>query len=114
MTLTIRSATTRIVSLKQKRPVISRAVSMDTWAVLLIDLETEEGVTGRTYLSAYGVDNSRYCAKIIHDLVDRFKGQPIAPVDLYDQARKAMFFGKFPALRMRALPVLAAFTETRF
>ena len=74
-TLTIRSVTTRIVSLKPKRPVISRAVSIDTWALLLIDLETEEGITGRTYLSAYGIDGARYCAKVIHDLVDRFAGQ---------------------------------------
>ena len=101
--LTLRSVTTRIVSLTTKRPVVSRAVTIDTWALLLIDLETEEGVTGRTYLSAYGIDNSRYCAKIIHDLVDRFKGQAIAPVDFYDQARKSLFFMGYEGVTLAAV-----------
>lgn len=102
-TLTIRSVTTRIVSLKQKRPVISRAVSIDTWSLLLIDLETEEGITGRTYLSAYSIDGARYCAKIIHDLVERFKSQAIAPVDLYDKGRKALFFMGYEGVTMAAI-----------
>lgn len=101
--LTIRSVTTRIVSLTQKRPVISRAVTLDKWALLLIDLETEEGVTGRTYLSTYGADGGRYCAKIIHDLVSRFKGQPISPIDLYDQARKSLFFMGYEGMALAAV-----------
>lgn len=102
-TLTIRSATTRIVSLKQKRPVISRAVSLDTWALLLIDLETEEGITGSTYLSAYSTDGARYCGKVIQDLVERFKGEAIAPVDLYDMGRKALFFMGYEGVTLAAV-----------
>ena len=101
--LTIRSVRTRIVALTHKRPVISRAVTVTQWPLLLIDLETEQGVTGRTYLSAYTLDGARMADQLIHGLVDRFKGEPVAPTELYDKARKALFFTGYEGVTLTAV-----------
>ena len=103
MTLTIHSVRTRIVSMKMRRPVVSRAVTLSDWPALLIDLQTEEGVTGRAYLSAYTVENARHAADLIQGLVDRFRGEPVAPVDLYDKGRKALFFSGYEGMTLSAV-----------
>ena len=101
--LTIRSARTRIVALTHKRPVISRAVKVTQWPLLLIDLETEEGVTGRTYLSAYTLDGAKMAQHLIHSLVERFRGEPVAPTEIYDKARKALFFTGYEGITLTAV-----------
>jgi hypothetical protein len=52
-TLTLRSIRARPVLLPLKRPIVVRIATIDEWPVILIDLETEEGVTGRAYLGPY-------------------------------------------------------------
>lgn len=50
--------------------------------LLLLDLQTEEGVTGRTYLWCYSPTGARVLATLIEDAVLHVKGQPVAPVDV--------------------------------
>ena len=49
-TLTLRGIRARPVSLTLKRPVVAKIATIRKWPLVLIDLETEEGVTGRAYL----------------------------------------------------------------
>src|SRR6266540_6986744 len=51
--LTFKSITARPVVLKLKRPVVARIAIITDWPLILIDLYTEEGVVGRSYLEPY-------------------------------------------------------------
>ena len=51
--------------------------------LLLIDLLTEEGVTGRAYLFCYMRAAAPAIAKIIEQVESLVKGDPVAPVDLW-------------------------------
>ena len=51
--LTIRSIKATPVVLKLRRPVVARIATISDWPVILIDLHTEEGVVGRSYLEPY-------------------------------------------------------------
>ncbi len=52
-TLTLRQIIARPVVLKLERPVVARIATIEDWPLILIDLHTEEGVTGRSYLEPY-------------------------------------------------------------
>ena len=48
--LTVRSLRVRAVVLDLERPIVARIATISQWPVILIDLETEEGIIGRSYL----------------------------------------------------------------
>ena len=102
-TLTLRSLRARPVLLDLKRPVVARIATIRQWPLILIDLETEEGVTGRAYLEPYVPKAMRYLVPALHDLGEMLKGQPVAPVDLYDKARKSLHFVGYAGLSMIAV-----------
>ena len=52
-TLTLQSIRARPIVLKLKRPVVARIATLTDWPLILIDLHTEEGVIGRSYLDPY-------------------------------------------------------------
>jgi mandelate racemase len=58
--LTFRSVTVRPVVVPLRRPVVSRVGYFDQWPLILIDLQTEEGVVGRSYLEPYLKQSARY------------------------------------------------------
>ncbi|MBI5317895.1 enolase C-terminal domain-like protein [Bradyrhizobium sp.] len=100
--LTIRSITARAVVLKLKRPVVARIATLSEWPVILIDLHTEEGITGRGYLEPYIVKSMRYLVPALQDFGDMFKGRRLAPVELFDAARKSLHFVGYEGLSMIA------------
>ena len=51
--------------------------------LLLIDLETEEGITGRSYLWCYFTAAMPAIAKILEEVERSVKGERVAPVDLW-------------------------------
>jgi mandelate racemase len=100
--LTVRSITARAVVLKLKRPVVARIATLTEWPIILIDLLTEEGITGRSYLEPYVVKSMRYLVPALHDLGDMLKGRQLAPVELFDAARKSLHFVGYEGLSMIA------------
>ena len=100
--LTIRSITARAIVLKLKRPVVARIAILSEWPVILIDLQTEQGITGRSYLEPYIVKSMRYLVPALHDLGDMLKGRRLAPVELFDAARKSLHFVGYEGLSMIA------------
>ena len=48
--LTVRSVTARPIVLRLKRPIVARIATITEWPLILIDLLTEEGIVGRSYL----------------------------------------------------------------
>ena len=55
--LTFAGIRARPVVLKLRRPVVARIATLTDWPVILIDLLTEEGIVGRSYLEPYVVKN---------------------------------------------------------
>ncbi len=101
--LTIRGVRVRSVAVPMKRALITRVVIIEKAAFLLIDLETEEGITGRSYLFGYTENGNRYLAPLVADLAEALKGQAIEPETLFDKARKALTLFGHEGLAMMAV-----------
>lgn len=90
--LTVRGIRARAVVLKLKRPVVARIATITEWPLILVDLETDEGIVGRSYLEPYVTKTMKYLVPALLDLGEMFKGQKLAPVELYTLARKSLHF----------------------
>lgn len=101
-TLTFRSLAARPVVLKLKRPVIARIATITDWPLILIDLSTEEGIVGRSYLEPYLVKSMRYIVPALHDFGTIFKGRRIAPIELFNEARKSLHFVGYEGMSLIA------------
>lgn len=98
--LTLRSITARPVVLKLERPIVARIATITDWPLILIDLATEEGIVGRSYLEPYVVKSMRYLVPALHDLSLMLKGRRLAPVELFEAARKSLHFVGYEGLSM--------------
>jgi len=101
--LTLRSIRARAVLLPLKRPVVARIATIREWPMVLIDLETEEGVTGRAYLEPYVPRTMPYLVAMLRDLGEVLKGRQVAPAELFDAARKSLHFVGYAGLSMIAV-----------
>jgi mandelate racemase len=69
--------------------------------LLLIDLETEEGVTGRTYLFCYRPSGAHAIALLVEDAALLIKGQQARPADIASKlARNFALIGVTGTVRM--------------
>src|SRR5258705_10705534 len=80
--LTIRSVRTVAVNVPMKRPLGTSARRMDVAPLVLIDLETEEGITGRAYVFCYLPAATMAVEAMLGDAAPRVKGDHVAPVDI--------------------------------
>lgn len=87
--LTFRSVTARPVLLPMRRPVVSKVGLFDRWPMILIDIETEEGIVGRSYLEPYLKGSARAIVSVIQELAAARAGQPIRPLDDFQKGLKA-------------------------
>ena len=88
--LTFRSVTVRPVIVPLRRPVVSRVGHFDQWPLILIDLQTEEGIVGRSYLEPYLKQSARYLVPAILDLAGARCGQPIHPINDFQRGHKSL------------------------
>lgn len=88
--LTVDRIRARPVVVPMKRPIVNRVITVERWPVILIDLHTREGVVGRSYLQPYLAKTMPYLIAAIDDLATLLKGQPLAPLDLFRQARRSL------------------------
>ena len=77
--LTIRSLRSTAVVVPMARPLSTSAQTIRSAPLLLIDLETEEGVTGRAYLFCYLPIAAGLIARVLDELLDLVKGDRVAP-----------------------------------
>ena len=101
--LTFRSIRARAVILKLKRLVVARIATIHEWPLILIDLFTEEGIVGRSYLEPYTVKTMRYLVPALQDFGEMLKGRPVAPAELYELARKSLHFVGYEGQSMIAV-----------
>src|SRR6188768_2920094 len=88
--LTFKSVTVRAVAVPLRRPIVSKVGLFDRWPMILIDLQTEEGIVGRSYLEPYLVDSVKAIVPLIHDLAVRRAGRAIRPVDDFQEGQKSL------------------------
>ena len=89
-------------------PLGTSAATVRRAPLLLIDLETEEGITGRTYLFCYRPSVPRAIDVVLRDAVSVIKGEPVAPLDIGAKlARRFALVGVASVVRM-ALSALDA------
>jgi len=81
--LTIRSLQTVAVSVPMKLPLGTSALTVRTAPLLLIDLETEEGITGRTYLFCYMPLGAQLIAHALQELKALVKGDSVDPAAIH-------------------------------
>jgi mandelate racemase len=88
--LTFKSLDVRPVLVPLSRPVVSRVGLYEQWPLILIDLHTEEGIVGHSYLAPYLKNAVRYIVPALHDLATARQGKPIAPLDDFRQGRASL------------------------
>lgn len=99
--LTIRSVRTTPVLVPMNFALGTSAARVTEAPLLLIDLETEEGITGRTYLFCYRPSGARAIALIVEDAAARIKGEQVRPADLASKlARNFALIGVTGTVRM--------------
>jgi mandelate racemase len=102
-TLTLKSIRARPVVLKLARPVVARIATLADWPLILIDLYTEEGVIGRSYLEPYIRRSMRYLIPALDDLGEMLKGRRLAPIEFYEAARKSLHFVGYEGMSIIAV-----------
>ena len=101
--LTFKEIKARPVVCKLTRPAVARIGAMTHLPIILIDLFTEEGVVGRSYLKPYLPKAMKYLLPALLDFGEMLKGRGVSPVDLYETARKSPHFVGYQGLSMIAV-----------
>jgi mandelate racemase len=101
--LTFKGIQARPVVLKLRRPVVARIATITEWPLILIDVYTQEGIVGRSYLEPYIVKSMRYLISALRDFGEMLEGRRLAPLELYDSARKSLHFIGYGGLSMIAV-----------
>jgi mandelate racemase len=83
----IRELRVRAVAAPMKRPLATSTGKLAVAPLVLIDLETDAGVTGRAYLFAIGRHNLAPIAKLVEAMAEMVKGDEVAPFDLERKLR---------------------------
>jgi len=65
---------TTLVDAPMRRPIVSRIRVSDVMTHLLVDLETDEGITGQTYLVVFGRDWGRAVSELLRNLEEQVRG----------------------------------------
>ena len=99
--LTVRRIRATGVEVPMKLPLGTSAGTIRSAPLLLIDLETEEGVTGRSYLFCYLSAVAPAIATVLGEVERSVKGERVAPADLWEKlARRFKLIGVQGIVRM--------------
>jgi mandelate racemase len=88
MKLRIKSVRVRAVAAPMKRPLATSTGAVSVAPLLLIDLHTDTGIVGRSYLFAIGRHNLKPIAALVEAMAEMLKGDAVAPFDIEAKLRK--------------------------
>ena len=83
----IKAIRTRAVGAPMKRPLTTSTGAITVAPLLLVDLQTDAGVTGRSYLFGIGKQNLKPLAAILEAMAEMLKGDAVAPVEIEKKLR---------------------------
>jgi mandelate racemase len=101
--LALKSIVARPVVLRLERPIVARIATITEWPLILIDLYTDEGVVGRSYLEPYTPKAMRYLVPALQNIGEMLKGHQVSPFKLYELARKSLHFVGYTGMSMIAV-----------
>ncbi len=78
--LTLRGIRTRAVEVPLRYVLGTSAATVRAAPLLLLDVETEEGVAGRSYLFCYRRSGARAVAAVLAEVAGLIAGEPVAPL----------------------------------
>ena len=87
MDLTARRVTATAVVVPLERPLTNAAGTIPEAPLLLVDLEAEQGVTGRAYLFGYARFTLPPLASLVASLGEMIAGDPVVPLDIERKLR---------------------------
>ena len=101
LVLTIRSTRVTPVLVPMTYALGTSAARVTEAPLLLIDLETEEGITGRTYLFCYRPSGARAIALLLEDAASLIEGEHVRPAEVAAKlARRFALIGVTGTVRM--------------
>ena len=86
--LTVRNISSTGVEVPMNIPLGTSRGLLTKAALLLIDVETNEGITGRSYLFCYVREAAFAVPKFLDVVLQTTKGDRVAPVDLWSKLQK--------------------------
>ena len=96
--LTVRNIRSRPVLVPFRRPPISASGALGHAALVLVDLETHEGVTGRAYLFAFSPWTMTPIVGCLDAMQEMLAGDPLAPFSIEAKLRKNLTLLDTPGL----------------
>ena len=98
----MRDVTVRPVVVPLRRPLATRVGGFARWPLLLIDVRTEQGITGRGYLGPY-LDTAAAWRTMLAELGEALRGRPAAPAAAYRAARGWFSLAGYQGLALAAV-----------
>jgi len=86
--LHLRALAVRAVAAPMKRPLATSTGALTVAPLLLIDLHTDAGITGRSYLFGIGPHNLKPIAALVEAMAGMLQGDAVVPFDLEAKLRK--------------------------
>jgi mandelate racemase len=99
----VRDVTVRAVVVPLRRPLATRVGDFQRWPLLLIDVGTEQGITGRGYLAPYLSRAAAALLPAIRDLGAELRGRPVAPAAFLAHARGWFGLAGYQGLALAAV-----------
>lgn len=99
----LRKLRTRAVNVPIRRPLVTATASVAHAPLVLIDLETDEGVEGAAYIFTPGAYALKPLASIVDSFGNMLEGEPIAPIAIEQKLRKRLTLMGVQGLTMVAL-----------
>jgi len=97
-TLTIKSIKARPLLLRLERPIVARIATLSEWPVILVDLFTNQGIAGRSYIEPYAPKAMKYIIAALEDFGELLQGRQVAPAEIFEIARKSLHFVGYQGL----------------
>ena len=88
--LTVRAIKATPVVVPLKRPVAAATGNIPRAPLVLVDLETSEGITGRAYVLAYSMMALLPLTQIIDSMNELLEGDPVSPYEIEAKLRKRL------------------------
>ncbi|HEX4061923.1 MAG TPA: enolase C-terminal domain-like protein [Streptosporangiaceae bacterium] len=101
--LTVRAVTARAVVVPMGRPLATKVGAFTEWPLLLVDVHTDQGPTGRGYLAPYTRRAALALLPALRDLGAELCGQPVAPAASWVAARRWLATAGYQGLALDAV-----------
>lgn len=99
----IRDIKARAVKVPVKRPPASASGPIPDATLVLVDVETDAGLTGRAYLFTFNAGMLKPVVEAVHGIAELYRGESVAPCDLDARVRGRLKLIDTPGLLGLAL-----------